>query len=96
MHATHMIVLMRESILIRIEFQRAMILHGILCYPLDKTEETGIIFEPWHYRYVGIEAAKEIMEQGICLEEYLEMCFSDMSWKIPRLIQISGHSKNII
>ena len=45
----------------------------ILRYPLDKTEETGIIFEPWHYRYVGIEAAKEIMEQGICLEEYLEL-----------------------
>lgn len=44
----------------------------ILRYPLDKTEETGIIFEPWHYRYVGEEAAKEIMEQGICLEEYLE------------------------
>lgn len=44
----------------------------ILRYPLDKTEETGIIFEPWHYRYVGIKAAKEIMEQGICLEEYLK------------------------
>lgn len=44
----------------------------ILRYPTDKTEETGIIFEPWHYRYVGEEAAKVIMEQGICLEEYLE------------------------
>lgn len=45
----------------------------ILRYPLDKTEETGIIFEPWHYRYVGKEVAKEIMEQGICLEEYLNI-----------------------
>lgn len=44
----------------------------ILRYPLDKTEETGIIFEPWHYRYVGKEAARKIMEQKICLEEYLE------------------------
>ena len=43
----------------------------ILRYPTDKTEETGIIYEPWHYRYVGREAAREIMEQGICLEEYL-------------------------
>lgn len=43
----------------------------ILRYPTDKTEETGIIYEPWHYRYVGMEAAREIMEQGICLEEYL-------------------------
>ena len=31
----------------------------------------GIIFEPWHYRYVGKEAAKEIYEQDITLEEYL-------------------------
>ena len=44
----------------------------ILRYPTNKTEETGIIFEPWHYRYVGEKAAKEIMEQGICLEEYLD------------------------
>lgn len=44
----------------------------ILRYPVDKTEITGVIFEPWHYRYVGKEAAKEITEQGITLEEYLE------------------------
>ena len=44
----------------------------ILRYPSDKTEETGIIYEPWHYRYVGQEAAREMMERGICLEEYLE------------------------
>lgn len=44
----------------------------ILRYPNDKSEVTGIIYEPWHYRYVGEKAAKEIYEQGICLEEYLE------------------------
>lgn len=43
----------------------------ILRYPQDKSGITGIIYEPWHYRYVGKEAAKEIYEQGICLEEYL-------------------------
>ena len=43
----------------------------ILRYPFDKTAITGIDFEPWHYRYVGEEAAKEIYERGICLEEYL-------------------------
>lgn len=43
----------------------------ILRYPVDKTEITGVIFEPWHYRYVGKDAAKEITEQGITLEEYL-------------------------
>ncbi len=43
----------------------------ILRYPKDKEHITGVIFEPWHYRYVGKEAAKEIFERGICLEEYL-------------------------
>lgn len=44
----------------------------ILRYPEDKADVTGIIYEPWHYRYVGKDAAKEIHEQGITLEEYLE------------------------
>lgn len=43
----------------------------ILRYPADKQEETGIIYESWHYRYVGPEIAKEIKEKGVCLEEYL-------------------------
>ena len=41
-------------------------------YPEDKTDITGISHEPWHYRYVGKDAAKEIYESGLCLEEYLE------------------------
>ncbi|MBE6007835.1 MAG: D-alanyl-D-alanine carboxypeptidase family protein [Lachnospiraceae bacterium] len=44
----------------------------ILRYTEEKMEFTGINPEPWHYRYVGKKAAKEIYEQGICLEEYLE------------------------
>ncbi|SEW35906.1 M15 family metallopeptidase [[Clostridium] fimetarium] len=44
----------------------------ILRYPSDKVEITGTSYEPWHYRYVGQEVAKEIYEQGICLEEYLK------------------------
>ncbi len=44
----------------------------ILRYPEDKQDITQIGYEPWHYRYVGKAAAKEIMEQKICLEEYLE------------------------
>ena len=43
----------------------------ILRYPTAKTETTGIIYEPWHYRYVGQEAAAEIYQQGVCLEEYI-------------------------
>ena len=45
----------------------------ILRYPNEKSEITGIIYEPWHYRYVGKTVAKEIYDLGICLEEYLEM-----------------------
>ena len=44
----------------------------ILRYPEGKESITDIEFEPWHYRYVGVEAATEIMSQGICLEEYVE------------------------
>ena len=44
----------------------------ILRYPADKSAITGIGYEPWHYRYVGVEAAQEIMERGLCLEEYLQ------------------------
>ena len=44
----------------------------ILRYPNEKSEITGIIYEPWHYRYVGIELAKEIHDSGLCLEEYLQ------------------------
>ena len=43
----------------------------ILRYPVGSTEITGIIYEPWHYRYVGVEIAQEIMNLGITLEEYL-------------------------
>ncbi len=44
----------------------------ILRYPKEKGEITGIIYEPWHYRYVGREDAEQIHTLGICLEEYLE------------------------
>lgn len=44
----------------------------ILRYPKDKTEITGIGYEPWHYRYVGRETAAKLYESGLCLEEYLD------------------------
>lgn len=43
----------------------------ILRYPADKVEVTGVTYEPWHYRYVGVENAQKIKESGLCLEEYL-------------------------
>lgn len=44
----------------------------ILRYPSEKTEIPGVDYEPWHYRYVGKSAAKEIYESGLTLEEYLQ------------------------
>lgn len=43
----------------------------ILRFPKEKEDITGVIYEPWHYRYVGVPAATEIMSRGLCLEEYL-------------------------
>lgn len=44
----------------------------ILRYPKGKQEITGIIYEPWHYRFVGVYYANEIKKSGLCLEEYYE------------------------
>ena len=43
----------------------------IIRYPKDKTKITGYIYEPWHLRYVGTEAAAEITEMGVAFEEYI-------------------------
>jgi LAS superfamily LD-carboxypeptidase LdcB len=43
----------------------------ILRYPQNKEHITGYPYEAWHYRFVGIEHAKKIFEQNLCLEEYL-------------------------
>ncbi len=45
----------------------------VLRYPKDKSDITGIIYEPWHYRYVGHEVAQYIHENHLCLEEYHEL-----------------------
>ena len=42
----------------------------ILRYPADKEDITEINYEPWHLRYVGVEVATYIMENGLCLEEF--------------------------
>ncbi len=44
----------------------------ILRYPKGKEDITGIIYEPWHYRYVGVDAATVIYERGITLEEFID------------------------
>lgn len=44
----------------------------ILRFPKDKQDKTGIIYESWHYRFVGIKTAKEMNKLNMCLEEYVE------------------------
>ena len=44
----------------------------ILRYPKEKEAVTGIVYEPWHWRFVGVEYAKKIKDSGLCLEEYLD------------------------
>lgn len=41
-------------------------------YPANKADETGISYEPWHYRYVGVEAARQIKAQDLTLEAFIE------------------------
>ena len=44
----------------------------ILRYPKNTKDETGINYEPWHYRYLGKEIAKEVNDSGLTLEKYIE------------------------
>lgn len=48
----------------------------ILRYPKNKESITDIIYEPWHYRFVGLYYANEIKKSGLCLEEY----FAEKGW----------------
>ena len=45
----------------------------IMRYPDNKMDITGIIYEPWHFRYVGTELAQELAQLGLCMEEYMQM-----------------------
>jgi D-alanyl-D-alanine carboxypeptidase len=44
----------------------------ILRYPDNALHITGFIYEPWHFRFVGVERAREITESGLTLEEFIE------------------------
>ena len=51
----------------------------ILRYPKSKIDVTGVIYESWHWRFVGINTAKEINKMGVTLEEYVEI--KNIDWK---------------
>jgi len=44
-----------------------------LRFEKEKQDITGIIYEPWHFRYVGRYHATRMTEMGLCLEEYIEL-----------------------
>ncbi len=54
----------------------------VLRYPNAKSEITGIIYEPWHYRYVGREAAREMTELDLCLEGIRRLALRPVSHRI--------------
>ena len=58
----------------------------ILLYPRGKENVTGVTYEPWHYRYVGKDAAKAIMQAG----GTLEMCIRDSHYPIVQNIALSN------
>ena len=60
-----------ESMLINKDskFQRHLF-NALSCK--DKENYTGVIYEPWHYRYVGKDHAKKMNQLNMCLEEYVE------------------------
>jgi D-alanyl-D-alanine carboxypeptidase len=51
----------------------------ILRYPKDSTDITGVIYEPWHWRFAGLYHAEQIRESGLTLEEYIGECAEDDS-----------------
>ncbi len=51
----------------------------ILRYPKDKTDITGVIYESWHWRFVGINTAKEMNKLKMTLEEYVE--YKNIDWQ---------------
>ncbi len=57
----------------------------ILRYPENKVDVTGIAYEAWHFRYVGEPHAKYIYENGLCLEEYIELLREEHSYSDEHL-----------
>ncbi len=57
--------------------QRATEFGFALSYPRDSESITGYAYEPWHFRFIGHQAADELAGSGLILEQYLEMCAED-------------------
>ena len=49
----------------------------VLRYPKDKKSVTGRVYQPWHFRYVGVEAARFMRDNHLTLEEFLDLYRTD-------------------
>jgi len=63
----------------------------IMRYPEEKSDLTYIRYEPWHYRYVGIPHATYIMDNNICLEEYIDMLRNNYTYDYSHL-SVTDHA----
>ena len=64
----------------------------IIRYPKDKINITGYIYEPWHIRYVGREAAQEITKLGVTFEEYIRMVRADRIEAVSQQTEQDGEA----
>lgn len=68
----------------------------ILRYPADKTDITQILEESWHFRYVGVPHAQYIMENDLCLEEYIDMLRNDHAYGQAEPLNYTADGKDYI
>ena len=71
----------------------------VLSFPEEKQDLTGIIYEPWHYRYVGKTHAKIMYENNWCLKEYIEYLQNNNCYEYrdnDNIIRVFYGEKNII
>lgn len=50
----------------------------ILSYPEGRQQDTGYIYEPWHFRYLGVDTAKDVFEEKMTIQEYLDLVTKDL------------------
>lgn len=61
----------------------------ILRYPKDKVSVTEFVYEPWHYRFVGLYHAEQIMKSGLCLEEYMSALPQPKETTAPQMTTVT-------
>lgn len=66
----------------------------VIRYPEGKQDVTGILYEPWHFRYVGVKEATEMTTQGECLEEYV-MRYENTTESTPKTSDVDDSEQKV-